>query len=82
MDDLVAMLEAECTHRHLQGDAAGVNSDRVPSANVFSKGKFVNYPYGDPLGVVIGDYMGLYMNANTNFWATDGIAAAGHKRAR
>lgn len=40
-------------------------------------GKFVHYPYGDPLGVVIGDYMGFDMNANTNFWATDGIAAAG-----
>lgn len=40
-------------------------------------GKFVDYPYGNPLGVVIGDYMGFDMNANTNFWATDGIAALG-----
>lgn len=40
-------------------------------------GGFVDYPYGNPLGVVIGNYMGFDMNANTNFWATDGIAAVG-----
>ena len=40
-------------------------------------GKFMHYPYADPVGVVIGNYMVLDMNANANFWATDGIAAAG-----
>lgn len=40
-------------------------------------GKIIQYPYTAPLGVVIGDFMNLNMNANANFWASDGIAAAG-----
>jgi len=37
-----------------------------------------NYPYDVPLGFVIGRENGKpKMNANANFWATDGIAALG-----
>ncbi len=38
-----------------------------------------SYPYGDlQLGQVIGQfYWSPFMNANANFWATDGIAAMG-----
>lgn len=37
------------------------------------------YPYGDlPIGQVIGQHFwNPFMNANANFWATDGIAAMG-----
>jgi hypothetical protein len=37
------------------------------------------YPYGDvPIGQVVGQfYWSPFMNANANFWATDGIAAIG-----
>lgn len=35
------------------------------------------YPYDVPLGVVIGQAYWGSMNANANFWATDGIAACG-----
>ena len=36
------------------------------------------YPYDVPLGFVIGrEYWSPLMNANANFWATDGIAATG-----
>ena len=37
------------------------------------------YPYGDlGIGQVIGEfYWSPFMNANANFWATDGLAAAG-----
>ncbi|MEQ1714830.1 MAG: hypothetical protein ABL907_02385 [Hyphomicrobium sp.] len=40
---------------------------------------FVDYPFDAPLGVVVGRHLvgGLGFNANANFWATDGIAAAG-----
>jgi hypothetical protein len=38
----------------------------------------VHYPYGQSLGEVIGyDLVGGELDANANFWATDGIAAAG-----
>ncbi|MBT3068362.1 hypothetical protein [Rhodoferax sp. U11-2br] len=40
-------------------------------------GMFVTYPYQASIGEVIGASMGLEMNANANFFATDGIAAAG-----
>jgi hypothetical protein len=38
---------------------------------------FVEYPYSMSIGEVVGDSLGLDMNANANFIATDGIAAAG-----
>ncbi|MDB5123365.1 MAG: hypothetical protein JWP94_1494 [Mucilaginibacter sp.] len=43
-------------------------------------GKMLTYPYGnEPLGRVIGYYFTgeSLLNSNANFWATDGIAAAG-----
>ena len=40
-------------------------------------GMFIRYPYAASIGEVIGDSMGFDMNANANFFATDGIAAAG-----
>lgn len=40
-------------------------------------GAFVAYPYQASIGEVIGASMGFEMNANANFFATDGIAAAG-----
>jgi hypothetical protein len=39
--------------------------------------QFVDYPYSVSLGEVIGESLGLDMNANANFFAADGIAAAG-----
>jgi hypothetical protein len=40
---------------------------------------FLPYPYDAPLGVVIGRFLvgGLGFNANSNFWATDGLAGGG-----
>lgn len=40
----------------------------------------VDYPYERPLGFVIGTYMSgnPKFNANSSFWATDGIAALGY----
>ncbi|MFL9924596.1 hypothetical protein PQR62_09990 [Herbaspirillum lusitanum] len=40
-------------------------------------GKLFGYPYSMQIGQVIGQFMGLDMNANANFFATDGLAAAG-----
>lgn len=39
----------------------------------------IEYPYNAPLGVVVGEYLvgTAGMNANANFWATDGIGGAG-----
>jgi hypothetical protein len=39
----------------------------------------IEYPYNAPLGIVVGEYlMGTTsINANANFWATDGIGGAG-----
>ena len=40
---------------------------------------FVSYPYQEPLGVVVGQYLtSAGFNANSGFWVTDGIAAAGY----
>ena len=39
--------------------------------------QFIDYPYAASLGEVVGESLGLDMNANANFFATDGIAAAG-----
>ena len=41
-------------------------------------GLILKYPYPLSIGEVIGEDMGLFMNANANFFATDGIAAAGY----
>lgn len=41
-------------------------------------GQFIDYPYDQSLGRTIGQSLGSpTMNANANFFATDGIAAAG-----
>ncbi|WP_418314679.1 hypothetical protein [Piscinibacter sakaiensis] len=40
-------------------------------------GTFFEYPYNASVGEVIGASMGIDANANANFFATDGIAAAG-----
>ncbi|ONN67092.1 hypothetical protein [Herbaspirillum sp. VT-16-41] len=40
-------------------------------------GRLFGYPYSMQIGQVIGEFMGLDMNANANFFATDGLAAAG-----
>lgn len=39
----------------------------------------VDYPYNQPLGIVVGTYLvgGGGWNSNANFWATDGLAAFG-----
>jgi hypothetical protein len=39
----------------------------------------IEYPYNAPLGIVVGEYLigTAGINANANFWVTDGIAAAG-----
>jgi hypothetical protein len=37
----------------------------------------IAYPYTDSIGEVVGQSMGLDMNANANFFATDGMAAGG-----
>ena len=39
--------------------------------------QFIEYPYAASLGEVVGQSLGLDLNANANFFATDGIAAAG-----
>jgi hypothetical protein len=42
---------------------------------------YVPYPYPDTLGMTIGDFItptGLSPDANTNFFATDGVAAFGY----
>jgi hypothetical protein len=46
--------------------------------NIFIK----SYPYEQPLGFVIGKYFynSDELNANANFWATDGFAAWGCSR--
>jgi len=42
-------------------------------------GLFIPYPYKLSVGEEVGfDLMGRWLNANANFWATDGIAAAGY----
>jgi len=42
-------------------------------------GQFVHYPYEMSIGQEIGfDMSGGPLNANANFWATDGIAASGN----
>lgn len=39
---------------------------------------FLDYPYSDPLGIEIGHfYYNLNLNANANFWITDGLAGLG-----
>ncbi|MCD9616540.1 hypothetical protein [Chryseobacterium gleum] len=45
----------------------------------FVNSLFQSYPYGNKsLGVAVGsEYWGEDMNANANFWATDGLAAIG-----
>lgn len=40
-------------------------------------GLFVEYPYDQSIGQVVGASMGSGMNANANFWATDGLASGG-----
>lgn len=48
-------------------------------SSVHGVGLFVHYPYGDPLGIVLGVYeMGnSQLDINAHLWASDGIAAFG-----
>jgi hypothetical protein len=69
----------------IQGAMTGVyldfftNSPYTYYSHLSVINNLIEYPYHAPLGIVVGEFLigTTSMNANANFWATDGIGGAG-----